>query len=55
MAAVVGGVGYALGARQWWNAYRAIRSLMLGGVSPRMLVVLALLVCLGLVALLVVG
>jgi hypothetical protein len=55
VAAVVGGAGYALGARQWWNAYRADPVAHARGVSPRMLVALAVLVCLGFVALLVVG
>ena len=55
VAAVVGGAGYALGARQWWHAYRGDPVAHAGGVSPRMLAALAVLACLGLAALLVVG
>lgn len=54
-AAAVGGAGYALGARQWWHAYRQDPAVHAGGVSPRMLGVLAALACLGLVVLLVTG
>ena len=54
-AAAVGGAGYALGARQWWHAYRQDPAGHAGGVSPRMLAVLAALACLGLVVLLVNG
>ncbi len=51
--AVVGGVGYALAARQWWRAYQQDPDPRAGGVSPRALAVLAALACLGLVVLLV--
>jgi hypothetical protein len=52
VAAVVGGVGYAFGARRWWHAYQHDPAAHAGGASPRVLVVLAVLACLGLVALL---
>ena len=55
VAAVVGGAGYALGARQWWRAYRHDPVAHASGVTPRMLAALAVLACLGLAALLVVG
>lgn len=54
-AAVAGGVGYALDARHWWHAYRHDPATHAGGVSPRLLASLAVLACLGLVALLVTG
>ena len=52
VAAVAGGAGYALGVRQWWHAYRHDPVAHASGASPRLLAVLA---CLGLAALLVVG
>jgi hypothetical protein len=54
-AALVGGVGYALGARQWWRAYRHEPAAHASGASPRMLAALALTACLGVVVLIVVG
>ena len=51
-AAVAGGVGYAFDALRWWHAYRHDPTAHAGGASPRVLAVLA---CLGLVALMVVG
>ena len=54
-AAVVGGVGYAFGALRWWHAYQHDPAAHAGGVSPRVLAALAVLACLGLVALLVTG
>jgi hypothetical protein len=54
-AAVAGGVGYAYGALRWWHAYRHDPATHAGGASPRMLATLAVLACLGLVALLVTG
>jgi hypothetical protein len=54
-AAVAGGVGYAFGALRWWRAYRRDPAAHAGGASPRMLAALAMLACLGLVALLIVG
>jgi hypothetical protein len=55
VAAVAGGAGYALGVRQWWNAYRHDPVAHASGASPRLLAALAVLACLGLAALLVVG
>lgn len=55
LAAVIGGVGYALGARQWWDAYRADPSTHARGASPQVLAVLALVAALGFVVLMVVG
>jgi hypothetical protein len=54
-AAVAGGIGYALGALRWWHAYRHDSAAHAGGVSPRVLAALAVLACVGLVALLVGG
>jgi hypothetical protein len=51
-AAVAGGVGYALGALQWWHAYRRDPVAHAGGASPRVLAALAAVACVGLVALL---
>ena len=55
VAAVVGGVGYALGARQWWRAYRTDPAAHAAGSSPLVLAILALAAVVGLVALVVVG
>ena len=55
LAAVAGGVGYALGARQWWEAYRADPASHAGGASPRVLALLAATACVGLMVLLVAG
>ncbi|WP_426563277.1 hypothetical protein ACPPVT_19715 [Angustibacter sp. McL0619] len=55
VAAVAGGVGYALSARRWWHAYRHDPVAHADGASPRVLAVLAVLACVGVVALLVVG
>lgn len=55
VAAVVGGVGYALGARQWWRAYRTDPAAHSAGSSPLVLAILALSAVVGLVALVVVG
>ena len=52
-AAVAGGVGYAFGALRWWHAYQHDPAAHAGGASPRVLAALAVLACLGLVALLV--
>jgi hypothetical protein len=52
-AAVAGGVGYAFGALRWWHAYRHDPAAHARGASPRVLAALAVLTCLGLVALLV--
>jgi hypothetical protein len=53
LAAVAGGLGYSLGVRRWWNAYRHDPATHAGGVTPRTLAALAALACLGLVALMV--
>ena len=55
VAAVAGGAGYALGVRQWWHAYRHDPVANASGASPRLLAVLAVLACLGLAVLVVVG
>lgn len=55
VAAAAGGIGYAFGARQWWHAYQNDPVARAGGASPRMLVVIAVIACLGLAALLVIG
>ena len=52
-AAVAGGVGYAFGALRWWHAYQDDPAAHTGGASPRVLAMLAVLACLGLVALMV--
>ena len=54
-AAVAGGVGYAFAVLRWWHAYRHDPARHAGGASPRMLAVLAVFACLGLVALLAAG
>jgi hypothetical protein len=54
-AAVAAGVGYAFGTLQWWHAYLHDPAAHASGVSPRVLAALAVLACLGLVALLVAG
>jgi hypothetical protein len=55
VVAVAGGVGYAFGAHHWWRAYRNNPVAHAGGASPRLLAALAVIACLGLAALLVVG
>lgn len=52
-ASVAAGIGYAFGTLRWWHAYRRDPTAHAGGVSPRALAALAVLACLGLVALLV--
>jgi hypothetical protein len=54
-AAVAGGIGYAFGALRWWHAYRDDPAAHAGGASPRVLAALAVIACVGLVVLLVVG
>ena len=54
-AAVAGGVGYAFGALRWWRAYQGDPAAHAGGASPRVLAALAVIACVGLVTLLVVG
>ena len=55
VAAIAGGVVCALGARQWWAAYRRSPAEHTAGPSPRMLAALAIVGALGFVALMVVG
>jgi hypothetical protein len=52
-AAMAGGIGYAFSALRWWHAYRNDPAAHAGGASPRVLAVLAVTACLGLVALLI--
>ena len=52
-AAVAAGVGYAFGTLRWWHAYRHDPATHAGGAPPWVLAALAVLACLGLVALLV--
>ncbi|MCW2855147.1 MAG: hypothetical protein JWR52_762 [Marmoricola sp.] len=54
-AAIAGGAGYAFGVVRWWQAYRHDPAVNAGGASPRVLAALALIACLGLVALLMAG
>lgn len=54
VAAVAGGVGYTLGARRWWQAYRQDPVAHARGASPRTLAGLAGLACLGFVVLVLV-
>lgn len=54
-ASAVGGVGYALGARQWWRAYRADPTAHVAGSTPLVLALLAASAVVGLVVLVVVG
>jgi len=53
--AAAGGVGYAFCALRWWHTYRQDPAAHAGGASPRVLGVLAVLACLGLVALVATG
>ncbi len=55
VAAIAGGVGYAVDAQRWWVSYRHDPAAHAGGASPRVLAGLAVVACLGLVALVVVG
>lgn len=55
VAAVLGGVGYALGTQRWWQAYRQDPVTQAPGASPRVLAGLVAVAILGLAALLVVG
>jgi hypothetical protein len=54
-AAVAAGVGYAFGTHRWWHAYRHDPATHAGGASPRVLAALAVLACLGLIALMIAG
>lgn len=51
VAAVLGGAGYALGARRWWAAYRRDPAGRTRGLSPLVLAGLGVVTCLGLVTL----
>ncbi|WP_421740200.1 hypothetical protein [Cellulomonas sp.] len=55
LAAVVGGIGCALGTRHWWRTYRHEPAAHARGASPRVLALLAVVACLGFAVLLVVG
>lgn len=55
MAAVLGGAAYAFSAYRWWLSYKSDPVARAGGVSPRMMAVLALAALAGLVVLLVGG
>jgi hypothetical protein len=54
-AAVAAGVGYSFGTVRWWRAYRHDPAANAGGASPRVFAALAVVACLGLVALLIAG
>jgi hypothetical protein len=54
-AAVASGFGYAFGTFRWWHAYRKDPATHAGGASPRVLAAIAVLACLGFVALLIAG
>ena len=54
-AAVTAGVSYAFGTLRWWHVYQHDPSAHAGGASPRVFAGLAVLACLGLVALLIAG
>ncbi len=55
VAAVAGGVAYALGARQWWHSYLKDPVAYARGASPRVLAALALVAAIGFAVLVVVG
>jgi hypothetical protein len=55
VAAGAAGVGYSFGNLRWWYAYKKDPAAHAGGTSPRVLALLAVVACLGLVALLVLG
>jgi hypothetical protein len=55
LAAAVGGAMYTLAVLRWWRAYRADPAARTVGASPLVLVLIALVACLGLVALVVGG
>lgn len=55
LAALVGGTGYAVGARRWWKLYRHDPATHTAGASPRVLVGLGVTACVGLTVLLLVG
>ncbi|WP_199424358.1 hypothetical protein [Actinotalea solisilvae] len=55
VAAVLAGVGCALGARHWWSTYRHDPAAHARGASPRVLAGLAVVACLGVAALVALG
>lgn len=55
LAALIGGIGCAIGVRLWWRRYRQNPATHATGATPRMLAVLAVVACLGFVALMVFG
>ena len=55
LAAAIGGTGYALGARQWWRAYRADPAQHAAGSTPVVLAILALSAVVGVVVLVALG
>lgn len=55
VSAAIGGAGCALGIRRWWQAYRHDPAANARGTSPRQLALLALIACLGIAVLMVVG
>jgi hypothetical protein len=54
-AAVAAGVSYAFGTLRWWHVYRHDPSAHAGGASPWVFAALAVLTCLGVIALLIAG
>jgi hypothetical protein len=54
-AAVAAGVSYAFGTLWWWHVYRHDPSAHAGGASPWVFAALAVLTCLGVIALLIAG
>src|SRR4051812_41691448 len=54
-AAVAAGVSYAFGTFRWWHGYQHDPSAHAASASPRVFAILAVLACLGLVALLIAG
>ncbi|HEV2796754.1 MAG TPA: hypothetical protein VGV65_03970 [Nocardioides sp.] len=55
VASVVGGVGYALAVRQWWEAFRADPASRSAGASPKVLALLAAGAVVGLAVLVATG
>lgn len=55
VAAAAGGTGCALGARTWWHGYQEDPAARASGASPQVLGALAVVVCLGFAALLLLG
>jgi hypothetical protein len=55
LAAVLGGIGCAIGIRIWWRGYRHDPAAHARGTTPRVLAALAVAACVGFVVLMVVG